>query len=56
MSSISFGTQTYEFMCSVCISLSIVILIITVFFIAYPHFAYWKEQITGLIAGLTLEV
>ena len=43
-------------MCSVCISLFIVIFIVTVVFISYPHFAYWREQITGLIAGLTLEV
>ena len=43
-------------MCSVCISLFIVIFIVTVVFISYPHFAYWREQITGLIAGLTSEV
>ena len=43
-------------MCSVCISLFIVIFIITVVFISYPYFAYWREQITGLIAGLTSEV
>ena len=43
-------------MCSVCINLIIVISIITIVFISYPHFAYWREQITGLIAGLTSEV
>ena len=43
-------------MCSAGVSLIIIIFIVSIISIPYSYFAYWKEQLTGLIAGLTSEV